>query len=182
MKQQPGDSAFKGAKGIRVKETASTIHRKHLYQPGAKTGAQESEITAPTVPAQLHTVKLPLETAFADDIEFKLVSAIGSVRAQTIKMTIVLTTTAANWHIWSAVRSIIDTEGNEYKLISFTNGASSYDDHVALNTDVPIKCTYTFGGVLPGVRTIRLFKFEYRHKSLDDPTGVEFRDIQVIWQ
>lgn len=66
--------------------------------------------------------------------------------------------------------------------MSFTNGASSYDDHVALNTGVPIKCTYTFGGVLPDVKMIKLFKFEYRHRSLDDPIGVEFRDVPVEWR
>ncbi len=36
----------------------------------------------------------------------------GNIRTQTIKMTVVRTTSAANWHIWSDVHSIIDPEGN----------------------------------------------------------------------
>jgi hypothetical protein len=49
-------------------------------------------------------------------------------------------------------------------------------------SNVPIKLTYAFGGVLPNVRNIKLFKFEYRHKSLDDPISVEFRDVPIEWK
>jgi hypothetical protein len=124
----------------------------------------------------------PLQTTEVEDIEFTLLSAEGSSRAQTIRMTVVLTNHAANRFIWSAVESMSDADGNEYLLKSFTNGASSYDNHIPLDTEVPRKCTYTFGGVLPSVKTIRLFKFRYRHKSLDDPNVVEFRDIPIDWR
>ena len=123
-----------------------------------------------------------MQTTEVEDIELKLLSAEGSSRAQTIRMTVVLTNHAANRFIWSAVESIIDPDGNEYLLKSFTNGASAYDNHIPLDTEVPRKCTYTFGGVLPSVKTIRLFKFRYRHKSLDDPNAVEFRDIPIDWR
>lgn len=51
---------------------------------------------------------------------------------------VVQTTSAANWYINSDVRSIIDIDGNEYRLKSFTNGASDYLTAIQLNTDVPI--------------------------------------------
>ena len=133
-------------------------------------------------PAVVPRVRRPVQTTEVEDIEFKLLRAEGSSRVQTIRMTVVLTNHAANRFIWSAVESIIDPDGNEYLLKSFTNGASAYDTHIPLDTEVPRKCTFTFGGVLPSVKTIRLFKFRYRHKSLDDPNWVEFRDIPIDWR
>lgn len=116
----------------------------------------------------------------ADNIEFKLLKAEGNAQSQTITCTLVLTTHAPNWYINSSVKSIIDINGNEYKLKSHTIGAKSYGA-VALNTGVPIKCTYTFRGVLPSVKIIKLFKFEYTH-SAGEPFYVEFRDITIDWQ
>ena len=150
---------------------------------GTPAGSDKSQpVKNDGPPVTTPRVARPLQTTEVEDIEFKLLSAEGSSRAQTIRMTVVLTNHAANRFIWSAVQSITDADGNEYLLKSFTNGALSYDDHIPLDTEVPRKCTYTFGGVLPSVKMIRLFKFRYRHKSLDDPDAVEFRDIPVDWR
>jgi hypothetical protein len=137
----------------------------------------------PPAPAESVIARVPstLQTINAEDIEMRLVSAQGNKYAQTIKMTLVLTNHAANRFIWSAVESISDADGNEYMLKSFTNGASPYDNHIPLDTEAPRKCTYTFAGILPSVKMIRLFKFRYRHKSLDDPNTVEFRNIPIAW-
>lgn len=51
---------------------------------------------------------------------------------------------------------------------------------VALNTDTPIRCSYTFGEVLPEVRLIRLFKFPYN--AYNEARSVDFRDLSVDWQ
>jgi hypothetical protein len=123
----------------------------------------------------------PIQIATADNIEFKLIKVTGNSKAQSITCTMVLTTSAANWYIMSHVKSIIDGEGNEYKLKSFTIGASDYFPKVDLITGIPIKCTYTFGGVLPDVKAIKLFKYDYTH-SAGEPFAVEFRDIPVDWQ
>jgi hypothetical protein len=145
-------------------------------------GNKPQEVTNDAPPAAAPRVVRPLQVTEVEDIQFKLLSAEGSSRAQTIRMTVVLTNHAANRFIWSAVESISDADGNEYLVKSFTNGASAYDTHIPLDTEVPRKCTYTFGGILPSVKTIRLFKFRYRHKSLDDPNSVEFRDIPIDWR
>lgn len=116
-----------------------------------------------------------------DNILFKLTKVEGDSKAQTVKCTIVLTTSAANWYINSDVRSIIDIDGNEYRLKSFTNGASDYLTAIQLNTDVPIKCTYTFEGILPAVKMIKLFKFGYSH-SAGEPYFVDFKDISIDWK
>lgn len=116
-----------------------------------------------------------------DNILFKLTKVEGDSKAQTVTCTIVLTTSAANWYINSNVRSIIDIDGNEYRLKSFTNGASNYLTAIQLNTDVPIKCTYTFKGILPAVKMIKLFKFGYSH-SAGEPYFVDFKDISIDWK
>lgn len=121
-----------------------------------------------------------ITTINSDNIEFKLLKAEGNKQSQTVTFTLVLTTKAANWYINSLVKSIIDINGNEYKLKSHTIGAKNYGS-IELNTSVPIKCTYTFEGVLPSVKIIKLFKFEYSHKA-GERFYVEFRDITIDWQ
>jgi len=116
-----------------------------------------------------------------DNILFKLTKVEGDSKAQTVTCTIVLTTSAANWYINSDVRSIIDIDGNEYRLKSFTNGASDYLTAIQLNTDVPIKCTYTFEGILPAVKMIKLFKFGYSH-SAGEPYFIDFKDLSIDWK
>lgn len=123
----------------------------------------------------------PMNTITSDKIEFKLLKAEGNSKSQTVTFTFVLTTSAANWYINSAVKSIIDIDGNEYKLKSFTNGASDWDKSIDLITDVPIKTTYTFGGILPAVKMIKLFKYNYSHQW-GEPHAVEFRDIPIDWK
>jgi len=142
----------------------------------SSTLAQGAPRVSPQSPPQT-----PLEILYADNTEFALLSAVGSVGAQTIKMTMVLKTSAANWQIAEEVQSIIDDEGNEYRMRSYMNGATGSNPFIQLTTEVPIKCTYTFEGVLPGIRAIKLFKFLYfgRHSSLSE---VEFRDIPITWR
>ncbi|THU40781.1 hypothetical protein FAM09_01325 [Niastella caeni] len=129
----------------------------------------------------LSTPSKPIQVTTSDNIEFKLVKVTGNAKTQSVTCTLVLTTSAANWYIMSQVKSIIDGEGNEYKLKSFTNGASDYLRSIDLITGIPIKCTYTFSGVLADVKTIKLFKYDYSH-SAGEPYAVEFRDIPVDWK
>ncbi|MRG44651.1 hypothetical protein GFS24_05975 [Chitinophaga sp. SYP-B3965] len=121
----------------------------------------------------------PIKVVNSDKIEFKLLKAEGNAKSQSITFTFVLLTSAANWEIEQRIKSIIDIDGNEYELKSKTIGAKSYGD-IVLNTDVPIKCTFTFGGVLPAVKLIKLFKFEYYYPG--QTRFAEFRDISIDWK
>lgn len=116
----------------------------------------------------------------SDKIDFKLLKIEGDSKSQSITATLTLKTSAANWYIMSRVTSIIDIDGNEFKLKSHTIGADN-QSKIELITDVPIKCTYTFGGILPEVKVIKLFKFNYTHK-LGEKHSVEFRDLSVDWK
>lgn len=166
-------------------QVTKTRPKQIVNKPAQKTVPEQTRPEAVTqtpvqAPANLVT-NYPVQSTFSDNIEFKLLKAVGNANAQTITITMVLTTTAANWYIMSSVRSIIDPEGNEYKLKSYTLGATDYGSRIDLTTNVPIKCTYTFGGVLPNVKTIKLFDYKYNH-SLGEPFSVEFRDVLVEWR
>jgi hypothetical protein len=146
--------------------------------PANSTASATSTASAP-VPASVPV--RPLQSTVSDNIEFKLLKAEGNAMTQSITMTMVLTTSAANWYIMSSVKTIIDNDGNEYKLKSFMIGSNNYFPKVELTTGVPMRCVYTFGGVLPGVRFVKLFKYGYTHQW-GQPFAVEFRDIPVDWR
>jgi hypothetical protein len=195
----PTDSSSHPTNNFHKKETTPVVHKHHISGSPAKPEGQSGETTTEgagsdgagkVLPSGTSTVPVtpkptplaaPLERAMADDIEFRLMRAEGSIRAQTIKMTVVLVTTAADWSIREMVQSIMDDQGNEYTLKSFTIGASPYDTKVTLDTGVPIRCTFTFGGVLPVVSMIKLFKIPYWGKGSQE-TYVEFRDIPIQWK
>ncbi|HUB61145.1 MAG TPA: hypothetical protein VL978_10605 [Puia sp.] len=186
----PTDSPVHVGTNVHRKDLSPLTHRHRSVSTSAKAeggswvdhAPQQGEGVSQLVTKPV-SLAAPLERAEADDIEFRLMRAEGSIRAQTIKMTVVLITTAADWAIRQDIQSIIDDQGNEYQLKSFKDGASDLDPRIALNTGVPIRCTYTFGGVLPSVATIKLFKFQYWDKSTPGKVDwVEFRDIPVRWQ
>ncbi|MDF2515230.1 MAG: hypothetical protein K0R59_526 [Sphingobacterium sp.] len=158
-----------------------------LVNSFAQQDCQEIKVALEKTKAENEYLKNSLKIGKAlkefntDHILFKLTKVEGDSKAQTVTCTIVLTTSAANWYINSDVRSIIDIDGNEYRLKSFTNGASDYLTAIQLNTDVPIKCTYTFEGILPAVKMIKLFKFGYSH-SLGEPYFVDFKDLSIDWK
>lgn len=164
------------------KKAASNASRKvnQKTEPETVVPPPEQNVDNP-VASNLPKVKEPIDIIESDNIEFKLVRVMGNRKTQSVTFTMLLTTSAANWYINSHVRSIIDVEGNEYRLSSYTLGASNYSSSVHMVTGVPIKCTYTFKGVLPDVKVIKLFKYDYTH-SWGEPFHVEFRDIQIDWR
>jgi hypothetical protein len=188
---KPIDSVSSQAKRRHRPTTASVSHKSHVPYTDPKLASDEANTrntenanvasAQPIVEKLVPKVTTPLRTTYSDNIEFKLIKAVGSVSAQTITMTVNLTTDKGNWYILSYVQSIIDPDGNEYKLKSFTNGASTWNTRIDLVTGIPIKCTYTFGGVLPDVKTVKLFKYDYNHQ-FGSPFYVEFRDVPVDWK
>ena len=175
------DSFAQNLKDLSSTETALTTSEKKKQQNRPNRVGQDKKKTDSTSIPTSFKPGAPIQTAVSDNIEFKLIKVTGNSKAQSVTCTLILTTSAANWYIMSSVKSIIDVEGNEYKLKSFTNGASTYSSRIDLTTDVPIKCTYTFGGILPDVSTIKLFKYNYNH-SAGEPFSVEFREIAIDWK
>ncbi len=131
---------------------STTPQTEQKTQPGTSSQPAVSVATPAPAPAR------PLQSTVSDNIEFKLLKAEGNAKTQSITMTMVLTTTAASWYIMSSVKTIIDNDGNEYKLKSFT-----------------------IGGVLPDVRFVKLFKLDYTDE-FGQPFYVDLRDIPVDWR
>ena len=162
-----------------------SVKKHRIKSPVSQPGVSQSAASQPAVEAPTNgggTVVEPLQVATADDIVFKLVRAVGSVRAQMVTLTLTLTTSAANSTMSSAVHSVFDGEGNEYRLKSFLIGAENLIPTINLTTGVPIKCTYSFGGVLPAVKALKLFSFIYYKTGAGRPSSLEFRDIPIDWK
>jgi hypothetical protein len=180
------------------KDPSALSPRKHHSKPAVSeipavsgnpgNGTSTSRSPAPTTDQKPQTVATlppprpaePLQSTTTDNIEFKLLKAEGNTRSQSITMTLVLTTSAANHRIDADVRSIIDNDGNEYNRKSFSIGSNTITSEVDLTTGVPLRCTYTFGGILPDVKRIKLFNYTYYHTG--GTFHVEFRDIPIDWR
>lgn len=160
---------------------AKQLVNKHAPKTVPEKNKPEEVTAAPVQTPSGSNINFPIQSTFSDNIEFKLLKAVGNSHAQPITIIMTLTTTAANWSINSSIRSIIAPEGNEYKLKSYTLGATNYGSRIDLTTNVPIKCTYTFGGVLSDVKSIKLFDYKYTH-SWGEPFSVELRDVPVEWR
>ncbi len=78
--------------------------------------------------------------------------------------------------------SIIDIEGNEYK-VNYFKSSEPYPDLVL---NVPMKLTFSFKDVQDEPLFIKLFRFKTNSKSDKTPiegirSNIELRDIKVIW-
>jgi hypothetical protein len=175
--QQPrGELASAKKHHLKSPVSQPAVSQPGVSQPAASQSSAEGSTNGGSAPVE------PLQVATADDIAFKLVRATGSVRAQTVTLTLTLTTSAANSAISSAVHSVFDGEGNEYRLKSFLIGSENLIPTINLTTGVPIKCTYSFGGVLPSVKALKLFSFNYYKTGAGRPSSLEFRDIPIDWK
>ena len=120
-----------------------------------------------------------------NDIDFRLVSAVGDKRNQTVTVTISFTNEAANKaNFRNNVRSCTSTDGDEFILKSGMMGTGG--GFITLFTGAPLKGTFIFGGILPRVTVIKLMAFPYRYtnqaNSSEEGGQVEFRNIAVIWK
>lgn len=120
-----------------------------------------------------------------NDIDFRLVSAIGDKKNQTVTIAISFTNKVANKARFNTdVRSCTSTDGDEFVLKSGMVGTQG--GSVTLFTDAPLKGTYTFGGILPKVTVIKLMAIPYTYTnqatSRYEQGQVEFRNIAVIWK
>lgn len=120
-----------------------------------------------------------------NDIVFKLVSAVGDKKNQTVTITLSFTNKVANKAQFNTnVRSCTSTDGDEFVLKSGMVGTQG--GSVTLFTDAPLKGTYTFSGILPKVTVIKLMAVPYTYTnqatSRYEQGQVEFRNIVVIWK
>ena len=134
------------------------------------------------VPSKTNELSGKIQTA--NDLVFKLVSAVGDRKSQMVTVTVAFTNKAANKTDFNtSVQSCTNADGDEFRLKSSLVG-KGYE--VTLFTDAPTKGTYSFGGILPKTSSIKLLSIPYRYRneasSRSEEGQVEFRDISIVWK
>lgn len=121
------------------------------------------------------------QTQTENEVNFKLISAIGDRKNQTVTVVISFTNKAANKAGFNTqIRACTSADGEEFTLKSGVIGNSSGEK--TLFTDATIRGTYVFAGILPKVSSIKLLPVPhyYMTPSSQGVRGqIEFRDILI---
>lgn len=137
---------------------------------------------ADVAPSKISEVSEKSQTA--NEIYFKVVSAVGNRKDQTVTVTLRITNKDANKATFNTnVRSCTSDEGDVFTLRSSAVGAGA---NITLFTDAPVKATYTFAGILPKISSIKLLAvpFGYINQASNsyEQGQIELRDISIIWK
>lgn len=128
-----------------------------------------------------------------NDIEFKIIKVKGDLKTQMVTIELLLTNKIKNREIGitKGAMKIVSIEGDvltvEKYLIPEQQAYDMNNLHVFLNTDVPIKCTFTFGALLPTNKYIKLFNLPYvvfksNGYEMENSGGNEFKDLKIDWK
>jgi|GEM_PF-1198045 len=141
-----------------------------LNQQGSAVAAKTSELSG--------------KTQTENDITFKLVSASGDTKNQTVTITLSFNNAAANkTNFNTQIRSCSSPDGEEFSLKAGMIGNDTGSK--TLFTGAPIRGTYVFAGILPKVNAIKLLAVPYHYytpSSKYEEGQVEFRDIFINWK
>lgn len=128
-----------------------------------------------------------ITTKNSDDIDFVITKVTGDLKTQFITIEFLLTNKLQNRKIQVFKNSkIVTIEGDVLWATSSIIAGDNFDDIANLNTNVPIKCSYTFPPTLPSNKYLKLFSFAYAlntddyFKKIDGL--IEFRDLEIIWK
>lgn len=149
----------------------------------AEFAAQKSKILNSASEAPISkAVKESGKTQSDNDIDFKLLSAVGNKKNQTVTVVIKITNKAANKEGFTTmIKSFSNPDGEEFAIKSSMIGKEG--GFKTLFTDAPIQGTYVFGGVLPKVTTIKMLPVPYQLlKGMYETYRVEFRDVSIDWK
>ena len=117
-----------------------------------------------------------------DNSSFKITKVTGNKAEKTIAITFLVEAKDENKKITITDISIVDIEGNEYK-IDLYKSSKPYPE-LALNT--PVKLNFSFKDVQNEPLYLKLFRFKTNSNSEKSPLGgiksnLEFKDIKVFW-
>lgn len=121
------------------------------------------------------------------NLSFKLISATGNKRGQTVAVTIMVNNKGANFESYNTrVFEFISDAGETFSCESAVFGSNASRPGLTLfanlYTDVPLKTAYVFKGVLPSVTKIKLLALPYFDRFGAQVGKVEFGDVAVKWQ
>lgn len=124
------------------------------------------------------------------DINVKLMNITGDIRTQTVQIEMLFTNTGINADGFTTkIKSIISAGGSEVVLENAQIGSksgSSYLPSSELYRNTPLKCIYTFKGVVPETFIIKAFPvpFQYSKQGTRTTTKEEilFNDLTINWK
>lgn len=124
------------------------------------------------------------KTQTASDIDFKLVSAVGDKKNQTVTVVISFTNKIANKTDFATrIQSCTNPEGEEFALKTGMVGKDGSGK--TLFTDAPLRGTYVFAGIMSKTSTIKVLPVPYGYtapNSRYEQGQVEFRNISINWK
>lgn len=124
------------------------------------------------------------QTQSGNDIDFKLINAVGDKKSQTVTVVVRFTNKTANKTDFSTqIRSCTSVEGEEFTLKTGMVGKDNSGK--TLFTDAPLMGTYVFAGILPKVNLIKVLPVPYGYtapNSRYEQGQIVFRDIPIEWK
>lgn len=127
-------------------------------------------------------INKPIVEVEKDNLLFSITDIQGNAEDSNIQITFLAETKAEYFSLYLKDFSIIDLEGNEYK-VDFLK--SSYV-HPELAQNVPLKLTFLFKDVESKPQFLKNLKFKVTSKGKKYATGgfnsnFEFHDLKVVW-
>ena len=124
----------------------------------------------------------PILESEKDNNNFRITKVIGSKADKTITITFLIETKDSNIKMDISNVSLIDLEGNEYKVDYFKSSSPTQK----LPANVPLKIYFTFNEIAEQPLLIKLFRFSTRNEPEGHPlkwtnSKLEFRDLKVNW-
>lgn len=136
-------------------------------------------------------LKAPVKEIKSEDLTFVITKVEGNSKAQTVTIELTVTNKGRNLETFtSRVKSIIDITGTEYLLSNAYIGAQDarFFAHADLLRDTPLKCKYTFKGIQPEIKIIKMFRYPFEYhlpgtNSFDRvKESLEFTDLNIVWK
>ncbi len=118
----------------------------------------------------------PVKSVNFENIDFSILTCEGSIKEQTIRLTLLITNRAANTEISFRKSNAVDIQGNEFQSSDIHIGCGSSRGKVY--TDVPVKAIIEFSKILPATKLLKLIAIEFTGNK----GGFEFKDIPVTWK
>jgi hypothetical protein len=137
------------------------------------------------------SLNTPITEQQNGDLTFSITKIEGNSKAQSVTIELLIKNKGRNLdNFTSQVKSVIDINGTEYLLAKAFIGAqdATHFGSADLFRDTPLKCKYTFNGIQPEVKVIKLFDYPVQYhvpgtNSFDfQKENVEFKDLNIQWK
>lgn len=113
---------------------------------------------------------------------YKITKVVGNKAEKTVLISFLVESKDVNKELYISDLSIIDLEGNEYKVDLFKS--SSPFPKLVLN--VPMKLNFSFKNIENESQFLKLFRFQTKSKKQGEReeliNNFEFKDLKVNWE